>query len=134
MKRKCGQNAYRKSSQEKWIEAVGLCLLHAARADLLSLSQGKACRFCNNDHQLESRMRENRLSGLEGGVAFGPSLPLSIPRQGARPLGRFSVPPPKASKTMLVALSNRTAKRPKGRAPTSRRGARPLRPLQRPSA
>jgi len=23
-------------------------------------------------------MRENRLSGLEGGVAFGPSLPLSV--------------------------------------------------------
>jgi hypothetical protein len=29
------------------------------------------------NHQLESRMRETRLSGSEGGEAFGPSLPLS---------------------------------------------------------
>jgi len=32
----------------------------------------------NETHQLESRMRETRLSGSEGGVAFNPpSLPLS---------------------------------------------------------
>ena len=36
-------------------------------------------------HRLESRMRENRLSGLEGGVAcIAPSLPLSREAEGER--------------------------------------------------
>src|SRR5712691_7333233 len=44
IKQKCGRTACRESSQEKWMEAEGLCLLHAARADLLSLSRSQACR------------------------------------------------------------------------------------------
>src|SRR5436309_13700945 len=46
-KQKCGRTACRESSQEKWMEAEGLCLLHAAWVDLLSLSQSKACRSIN---------------------------------------------------------------------------------------
>ena len=44
IKQQCGRTACRESSQEKWMEAEGLCLFHAARADLLSLSQSQACR------------------------------------------------------------------------------------------
>jgi len=66
---KCGWIACRERSQEQLLEAAGLCLLHAAWTDLLSLRPSAGVPTCEIAHQLESRMRENRPSGLEGGVA-----------------------------------------------------------------
>ena len=37
------------------------------------------------DHRLESRVRENRMHGSEGGEGFGPSRPLSTNRCSRRP-------------------------------------------------
>ena|SRR3981081_1782128 len=70
--RKCGSTACRESSQEKSMEAVGRCLLHAAWTDLLSLSPGVRVPTCTNNHRLESRMREIRPSGLEEGAGLIP--------------------------------------------------------------
>ena len=36
------------------------------------------------DHRLESRVRENRMHGSEGGEDFGPSRPLSLPHTRRR--------------------------------------------------
>jgi hypothetical protein len=46
--------------------------------------------FLKVNHQLESRMRENRKSGSEGGANPGLSLPLSSPRKN-RPVGHGMV-------------------------------------------
>ena len=64
-----GLNACRERSQEKIKEAAGLCLLLAPWADLLSLGSKECVPICIHRHRLESRMREIRPSGLEGGVA-----------------------------------------------------------------
>ena len=68
-----------KSSQESMKrEAADLCLtLNAPWIDPLSLSLDDRVPTFTKSHQLESRMRKIRPSGLEGGVAARPSLPLS---------------------------------------------------------
>ncbi len=76
--RQCGLTACRKSSQEQSLEAVGLCLLHAAWADLLSLGPGASVPTCLNSPPTGKPDAGNppvRFGG-RGGTTV-PSLPLS---------------------------------------------------------
>src|SRR5216684_7669980 len=88
--RQCGLSACRKSSQEQSLEAVGLCLLHAAWTDLLSLGPGASVPTCLNSPPTGKPDAGNppvRFGG-RGGTTV-PSLPLSGERS-APPLDALS--------------------------------------------
>src|SRR5437762_3177131 len=84
--RKCRSSACRESSQEQSLEAAGLCLLHAARTDLLSLSPGVRVPTCLK-RPLTGKPDAGNPPVRFGGRGGTPvsSLPLSNPCVGNSP-------------------------------------------------
>ena len=77
------------------------------RSGLVLLKTSTHCGmpiFLKVNHQLESRMRENRKSGSEGGANPGLSLPLSPP-QKSRPVGHGLIRAGMRTDSMIGVIS-----------------------------
>src|SRR2546426_7005053 len=58
---RCGLHGCRENSQEQLLEAVGLCLPHAALANLLSLSQSVSVPTCAHRDRKSTRLNSSHL-------------------------------------------------------------------------